>query len=204
MTLLGNLKEEWSKLVIFFTLITKRADIELNEPLRQFLSDIRDAVELGDASAKLDREIYPDTIKAYTKTIHREAHVLYVMSKTYVDMSNDLIMSQLAGLSKLLNAGTPEEKKRLSNILKDNIYKIQENVSIIVKKRREKYKKEVDEQINQLDQMIEKMGGHDPEDLKHIEDGKNLLLNEKNNNDDSSKQDKSKESEDESEEEEKA
>jgi len=201
LTLLGNLKEEWSKLVRFFKLITKQASIELNEPIMQFLNDTRDALELGDIT-KFERQTYSDRLKGYTKTIHREAHILYVMSKTYVDMSNDHIISQLAGLAKLLNAGTPEEKKQLSNTLKDNINKTQQNVLIMVQKRRDKYKQEVNEQINQLDQMIENMGGHDPEDIKYIEKGKNLLLNENNNNDNILKQDKPKESEYEAQEEE--
>ncbi|CAF0905142.1 unnamed protein product, partial [Adineta ricciae] len=176
LTLLGNLKEEWSKLVRFFNIITKHASIELNEPIKQFLNETRDALAYEKLS-KNDRDYYRDNLKGYAKSIHRQAFILHVMAKTYVDMSNEHIITQLAGLAKLINAGTVEEKKRMSHMLKDKIIEIQKKVLVMVKQRREKYNKEVNEQIGKLDKTIENMGGNDPDDQENIKKGKDLLLN---------------------------
>ena len=173
---MGNLKEEWSKLVRFFNIITKQASVELNEPIKQFLNDTREALAYENLS-KNERNYYKDNLKAYAKSIHRQAFILHVMSKTYVDMSNEHIISQLAGLAKLINAGTVEEKKRMSHMLKDKISEIQKKVLAMVKQRREKYNKEVNEQIGKLDKTIENMGGNDPDDEEDINKGKDLLLN---------------------------
>ena len=61
-----------------------------------------------------DRELFMEIISITCQEIERGAHLLYVMSKTYYDISSEYMIDQIAGINGLLFLQTDSE--RLSSL----------------------------------------------------------------------------------------
>lgn len=81
------------------------------------------------------RAYYLDMLKDDVIGIHRESHLLYIISKTYYDVSTENMMDQLASLAKMVVASSDQERNTLKNQLMQDIETVQFKGKINMKKQ---------------------------------------------------------------------
>ncbi|CAF1276891.1 unnamed protein product [Didymodactylos carnosus] len=178
MGLLANIKEQWSNMALFFAGISTRAQIALNGTLVPFLNIARDThstiLEYRDFTRE-ERAFCIEQLKQEAIGILNEASLLYIMSKTYVDVSSQHLMQRLAGLSKLLTAKDDHERNQLNNQLSIDTKLTQQHVTHLAIKRRQAYHDAVIKRQTELTQIIDSLGGSSETDIKVISDGEKIL-----------------------------
>ncbi|CAF3833673.1 unnamed protein product [Rotaria magnacalcarata] len=101
---MNQIKEQWGRLII----------------VQDFIGAIKDAQAsnlLIDAS---DREFFVEILSITCQEIERGAHLLYVMSKTYFDISSEYMINQIATINTLLLLQTNSERSSLLRSLSSN------------------------------------------------------------------------------------
>ncbi|CAF4600665.1 unnamed protein product [Rotaria socialis] len=109
---MSQIKEQWGRLIQFFSKLSIQAD--------NFIGAMKDAQAnnlLIDAS---DREFFVEILSITCQEIERGAHLLYVMSKTYFDISSEYMINQIATINTLLLLQTNSERSSLLRSLSSN------------------------------------------------------------------------------------
>ncbi|CAF1553528.1 unnamed protein product, partial [Adineta ricciae] len=124
---------------------------------------ITQANQAGTESLTLDERLfYVDLLKAQAIEIDSQTQMLYLMSRTYVDMSTNYVMTRLAGLSKMLAARDDNERNQFLAQLKQETQRTQAAVTGLV---------------TELENFLAKLGGPNADDQAAIEAGQKLLEN---------------------------
>ncbi|CAF2512222.1 unnamed protein product [Rotaria sp. Silwood2] len=173
--LLARIREQWGQLVLFFAEIATRAEITLSGTLGPFITQ---AGQAGSESLSLEERLfYVDLLKAQAEEIDSQSQMLYLMSRTYVDMSTNYIMGRLSGLSKMLLAGDDSERNRLITQLTQETQTSQQAIMDLVTQRKTNYQNALRKRRIELQNFIERLGGPDSDDQAAIEAGKAMLEN---------------------------
>ncbi|CAF1393537.1 unnamed protein product [Rotaria magnacalcarata] len=117
---MNQIKEQWGRLVQFFSKLSIQADSTQQIIVQDFIGAIKDAQAsnlLIDAS---DREFFVEILSITCQEIERGAHLLYVMSKTYFDISSEYMINQIATINTLLLLQTNSERSSLLRSLSSN------------------------------------------------------------------------------------
>ncbi|CAF1235197.1 unnamed protein product [Rotaria sordida] len=173
LSLLAKIREQWNQLVLFFAEIAVRAEIALGGTLGPFIDQATQAGAI-DLSQE-ERLFYVDLLKAQAVNIHKVSYDLFIMSRTYVDMSNSFLMKRLAGLSQMLTTNDDNERMRLLNQLSHETTVGQDKIISLVNERKANYTQAVAKRRLELDTFIQGLGGSSQLDLNAINDGKKLL-----------------------------
>ena len=174
--LLARIREQWGHLVLFFAQVATHAEITLSGTLGPFITE---AGQAGTEGLSLDERLFfVDLLKAQAGEIDSQSQMLYLMSRTYVDMSTKYIMTRLAGLSKMLVARDDAERNRLLAELSQETQSTQQGVMNLVTERKTNYQITIRKRRVELENFINKLGGPDADDLAAIEAGKQLLDNQ--------------------------
>jgi hypothetical protein len=138
--LLSQVKSHWDQLVRFFDKLSNRAKVTLEASLKNFVNWMKEAQLMGpnDLTPYI-RSFYLDYLKEDALAIHSEAHLLYIMARSYFDVSNEFLMTQLAGMAKLLTAATPEERMELNKALQVETEKVQLSIRSLTRQRQAEY-----------------------------------------------------------------
>lgn len=171
--LLAKVREQWGKLVLFFAEVATCAEITLSGTLGPFITQ---ATQAGTESLTTDERLfYVDLLKAQAGEIDSQTQKLFLMSRTYVDMSTRYIMNRLAGLSKMLTARDDTERTQYLNELNRESQATQEAVMELIVQRKNTYQVAIQKRRVELEKFVAKLGGTDADDLAAIEAGKALL-----------------------------
>lgn len=174
--LLARIREQWGQLVLFFAEIATRAEITLSGTLGPFITQ---ADQAGTEGLSLEERLfYVDLLKAQAGDIDSQTQMLYLMSRTYVDMSTKYIMTRLAGLSRMLVAQDDAERNRLLMQLTQESQSTQQAVIDLVAERKRSYQTDIRKRREELDTFINKLGGPDADDQAAIAAGQQLLDNQ--------------------------
>jgi hypothetical protein len=138
--LLSSMKSHWDELVRFFDKLSNRAKVTLEASLKNFVNWMKEAQAMGpNELTPYIRSFYMDYLKEDALAIHSEAHLLYIMARSYFDVSNEFLMGQLAGLAKLLTASTPEEQMELNKALEIETEKVQLSIASLTRQHKAEY-----------------------------------------------------------------
>ncbi|CAF2109584.1 unnamed protein product [Rotaria magnacalcarata] len=171
--LLAKVREQWGQLVLFFAEVATRAEITLSGTLGPFITQ---AGQAGSESLTPDERLfYVDLLKAQAGDIDTQTQMLYLMSRTYVDMSTHYIMGRLAGLSKMLLARDDNERNSFLAQLVADTRTNQQAVMDLVVQRKNNYQSAIQKRRIELERFVAKLGGPDADDQAAIEAGKALL-----------------------------
>ncbi|CAF3544682.1 unnamed protein product [Rotaria sp. Silwood1] len=171
--LLSQVREQWNQLVLFFADIAARAEIALSGTLDPF---IEQATQAGNAAlSREERLFYVDLLKTQAINIHKQSYALFIMSRTYVDMSSQYMMQRLAGLSKMLTTSNDEERMRLIQELSNETKDAQDKVVALVNERRTTYTQTIQNRRQELEAFVTSLGGSESGDQKAIDGGKDIL-----------------------------
>ncbi|CAM4857031.1 unnamed protein product [Rotaria socialis] len=117
---MSQIKEQWGRLIQFFSKLSIQADSTQQIIVQDFIGAMKDAQAnnlLIDAS---DREFFVEILSITCQEIERGAHLLYVMSKTYFDISSEYMINQIATINTLLLLQTNSERSSLLRSLSSN------------------------------------------------------------------------------------
>ncbi|CAF2676173.1 unnamed protein product [Rotaria sp. Silwood2] len=171
--LLGTMRQTWANLILFFCTIANQAEIALSGTLGPFVKQ----AELGstDWISFEERKFFLELLKDQSLNIHETSHTLFIMSRTYVDMSNEFLMARLAGLSLMFTATNDDERKALNNQLAFETKAAQKKVKALIEERKMMYSAMVETERTKLKKYLESLGGPSLENQKAIEEATSLL-----------------------------
>ncbi|UJR06909.1 hypothetical protein I4U23_011198 [Adineta vaga] len=169
--LLSQIDEQWKKFVLFFTKMSIYITDMIKGPLKRFLQFAGEGQELDHAL----RLALIDILKEDTFGIHREAYILYVMSKTYYEVSSKHLMGRLAGLSSMLNARSTEERIALVQRLQIQTNETLNQINSLIRERKETFDQEFNKRNTELTTLINELGGPNINAQKTIEEAKRLI-----------------------------
>ncbi|CAF3408733.1 unnamed protein product [Rotaria sp. Silwood1] len=170
--LLGLLRQHWHKLVEFFTNFSAQVTTGFDETLKTFLDTTRVNIDLE--KTEVDRILILELLNGDSINLYHESYTLFLMARTYFDVSKQYLMPRLAGLSLMLTAENDNERQKLLSELERNTLDVQANVTQLVTERKRIYKKIISEKRAALNEQIDNQGA-DGNELTIIREGKLLL-----------------------------
>lgn len=171
LSLLARLREQWNDFVLFFTDMSTRIKNMIQGPLKRFLQISR----AGSGTDSAIRMQLISMLKDDTYGIHREAYILFVMSRTYYDVSSQYLMGRLAGLSKMLGAKSNEDRTTLMISIEKDTNSIIAQVETMIRERKSSFDEELNRKNTELTNLITQLGGLDQKNKVAIEKGKKLI-----------------------------
>ncbi|CAF2084144.1 unnamed protein product [Rotaria magnacalcarata] len=172
--LLGNIRQQWGRLVQFFSEISIRTRIATNETLAPFVNRMKEVASIQDITQS-ERMLYVDLLKEQAVGIHRHTYILYVMAHTYVDISNEFMMDKLSGLATMLTMQTDSEREQALRKLEKDTNTAQAKVEAIANERKRTFEAALMKRKNDLQKYLDNLGGASKEDLNAIKQADDLL-----------------------------
>jgi len=169
--ILAKIREQWGKLVQFFSLVSVRAEVALNQTLAPFVQYAKEAEEqIGQGGlSPEDRKFFLDLLQEQAVDINRVAYFLYTLSSTYVDVSSRFLLNRLAGLAQMLATDNEDQRQKLLEGLRDQANEAQDAIKKISQQRREEYSRLVDARKRELDAIVNNLGGPTDADVKAVQ-----------------------------------
>ena len=171
--LLGTMRQTWAKLVLFFSKIASQAEITLSGVLQPFIE--RTGLASSNEMSIEERNIFIEILTKQSLNIHETSHSLFVMSRTYVDMSKEFLMPRLSGLSLMLAAKNDKERKMLNNQLASETIIAQKKVKALIEERKMMYSSMVETQQAKLKARLDRSGGLSVENQQSIDEASELI-----------------------------
>ncbi|CAF1584554.1 unnamed protein product [Rotaria magnacalcarata] len=150
-----HIQKQWDKMIRFFSKLSIQAEHTQETILFEFI-DVIEATEMisGDLD-DADREFYVTLLLQTADEIDRGAHLLYIMSKTYYDISTKYMMNQIAGISGLLLTQTNEERENQMKQIAQETLSTSAKVSRMALERRQQYEQRNKERQDAYQQFIQ-------------------------------------------------
>ena len=175
--LLGQLREQWFKIVQFFTDFSVQVGTGFKENVVPYLDTLRSGIA-DEETLEVDRKVNLDLLNGETSVnFYREAYFLYSLSRTYFYVSNKYLLPRLGALTNLLAATTDDQRLRLLTQLGDDITTVQDEVQELVEKRREHYERLIRKKQAEINRRIDQAGADGSEE-DDIAKGRNILENQ--------------------------
>ncbi|CAF1131207.1 unnamed protein product [Adineta steineri] len=136
---MNQIKEQWGRLIQFFSKLTIQADSTQQIIVHEFINAIKDAQAHNVLIEPSDRELFVEILSITCQEIERGAHLLYVMSKTYYDISSDYMIGQVLSMDKLLQLQTSSERSAQLRLISSNTTLISTKVMQLAQSRQNEY-----------------------------------------------------------------
>jgi len=169
--ILAKIREQWGKLVQFFSLVSVRAEVALNQTLVPFVQYAKEAEEMvgqGGLDPK-DRQFFLDLLQEQAVDINKVAYFLYTLSSTYFDVSTRFLMNRLAGLAQMLATDNEDQRQQLLSQLRNQANEAQDAIKQMSQQRREEYSRLVNARKQELNDVVSKLGGPTEADKKAVQ-----------------------------------
>jgi len=170
--ILGDVREQWSKLIQFFghlqVLIKNELDIT-----QSFIRKGKQTIK-HPSLLQTDFQLVKELLRKQTIGMHKSTYLVFIISRTYVDVSRKYVVTQVAGLSKFLAAATDEERNRMKNDLYQATQRAQQEITSFVNERRLQYHSVINHRRMELDAFLEQLGGITENDQALLENGKRI------------------------------
>lgn len=171
--LLDKLRQQWHHIVLFFQEMSERVKYMVEHSLRRFLQTA--SVAQGEDIA-LRLQFIRD-LKGDTFSIHSQAYTLYVLSRTYYDVSSKYLMGRLSTLSNMLVSRSETERNEMMQVLKTEAEQSLEQINGLILERKQTFDQELKKRYTELNELIDQLGGPNEED-QHVIDEANQLIND--------------------------
>lgn len=111
----------------------------------------------------IDREFFVEILSITCQEVERGAHLLYVMSKTYYDISSEYMIDQIAAMNILLLLQTDSERTAHLHALSSNTTSTSAKIINLAQERQNEYALRNKERREEYENFLNKM---DEEDLE--------------------------------------
>lgn len=100
---------------------------------------IKDAQAHGVLMEPSDRELFAEILSVTCQEIERGAHLLYVMSKTYYDISSEHMIGQINTINTLMYIGNAADRSAYLKSLASNTTTTSERIKTLAQTRQNEY-----------------------------------------------------------------
>lgn len=170
--LLSTLRKNWHDLVMFFTNFSAQVVTGFQEKLKSFLDTSRTNLDME--TIEVDRTIVLDILNGNSVSLFHESYVLFVLSRTYYDVSRKYLMPRLSGLSLMMAAKDNNERMVLLQQLGKDTELVQNQVKQLINERKQNYKTQVRKKRAEINEQLNNAG--DDENAEEVlEQGKKLI-----------------------------
>ncbi|UJR13153.1 hypothetical protein I4U23_000177, partial [Adineta vaga] len=141
---LKNIKAQWDALTRFFLSLSNQVSLTHGVLVHQFVEVIRNAILTpGEPLDNATLEFFTELLIQPVDIVDRHAHLLYVMAKTYYDISSTYMMKQIAGITGFLAAQTGGERENLLQQIGVSALEVSAKISRLAQERSEEYHQKV-------------------------------------------------------------
>ncbi|XP_067844617.1 putative uncharacterized protein MYH16 isoform X2 [Heptranchias perlo] len=151
---LGRVKEQWGKMVLFFTMMSNLIDSCLNTSLNKF---IQYSEKASVPSSYSHNQFVQDVL--YTQISHATniASLVHMISETYVQVSTHHLMDRVNSLGKLMGLNPTRDKVKFEiehNKFGEDCSEASKAIENLVMKNKEDYEKRVHERIKRINESV--------------------------------------------------
>lgn len=154
---LGDLREQWGKMVKFFQMLSNIIKCCLNTSLNSFVQTSRNRLAQDGSEISL---VMRDVIFEQAFQANQIAYVVNSISSVYVEVSNKHLMDRITSLGKLipLDPATDEQKIRLKQLeLNKGCQEAQEAIRRIAVKKKNEMTEALDKRIERIESEVESL-----------------------------------------------
>ncbi|XP_032882289.1 uncharacterized protein LOC116976506 [Amblyraja radiata] len=165
---LGRVKEQWGKMVLFFTMMSNLIESSLNPSLLKF-TQYSEKIS-GYSPNQLTQDLL------YTQISHATniASLVHMIAETYVQVSTHHLMDRVNSLGKLLGLDPNRDKikfDREHEKFGSDCDEASKAIEVLVQKNKDQYKKRVQARIDALNNSVQaSLSPATPEEIKEIQD----------------------------------
>ncbi|XP_072906498.1 uncharacterized protein [Hemitrygon akajei] len=166
---LGRVKEQWGKMVLFFTMMSNLIECALNPSLHKFIQYSEKS-----SSGYSQNQLIQDML--YTEISHATniASLVHLIAETYVQVSTHHLMDQVNSLGKLMGLDPNRDRIKFEEQHKkfgSDCKAASEAIEDLVKKNKEHYKERVQVRIDRIQNTVMPLlPPATSEEIKEIED----------------------------------
>jgi len=113
--ILGELKEKWSTLTVFFSEMVNLIDVSMNKPMMLFLEYAKSAQEVTQTEAPMDK-LMCDLIYSTAREAVAYGYVVNRMSSGYHDISTKYLMGPVSTLARMMTLDNEENKSEIMKL----------------------------------------------------------------------------------------
>ncbi|CAF1154126.1 unnamed protein product [Adineta ricciae] len=135
-----NLKTQWSEVRQFFESLSLQADSTKEIISSQFVNVIEQALAANAPLQDEDREFFVELVLTAAETIDGNAALLYIMAKTYYDISRLHMLHQISGIGRLLGLNDTNQRRQELRNLQNQTLVTSTKVTNMVQERQLAYK----------------------------------------------------------------
>ncbi|XP_042188651.1 LOW QUALITY PROTEIN: uncharacterized protein LOC103191511 [Callorhinchus milii] len=147
--LLGNVKEQWAKMIGFFQMISNIIDSSLNTSLGQLVTNIEPGHSV---TGYTQNKFVKDMIYNHAFQASNVANLVNMISGTYVEVSRNHLMDRVSSLGKLMSMDPTESNFHLERqMFQKGCDEAKHAIRGIVEKNMNDFKLSVEERINTID-----------------------------------------------------
>ncbi len=107
--------------------------------LENFIGAITDADVIGKPLDPFDKTLFITMLVEAATDIDRDSHLLFLMAKTYTDVSNEYMVNQIAGLAGILTLQSNAERDAYVKEMADKAKATSIEIRNLAIERQEKY-----------------------------------------------------------------
>lgn len=108
--------------------------------ITDFVQAIKEANTADLLLQQSDRELFTEILSYTSQDIERQAHLLFIMSKTYYDISTEYIIGQMITANSVMFLATDAERTRALQSLASNATVISQKITQLAGQRQYEYK----------------------------------------------------------------
>lgn len=166
--ILGELKEKWSTLTVFFSEMVNLIEVSMNKPMKLFLEYAKSAQEVKQTGAPMDK-LMCDLIYSTAREAVAYGYVVNRMSSGYHDISTTYLMGPVSTLARMMTLDNEENKSeilRLQVELNAQSMEAQEAIKRQQKREHENFKKYMEKKMVAIEGAFVEMTSELPETEK--------------------------------------
>ncbi|CAF1198861.1 unnamed protein product [Adineta steineri] len=152
---INEIQTQWERMTRFFSILAMQAEATRETILHEFVDTIKNVTQNNGLLDDADREYFVFLMQDAVEDIEQAAHLLYTMSKTYCDVSNQYMMGQISGISRLAVIQTDSERQTYMAQLAQDTLSTSAKVSRMVLERKQNYEQRNQARQYQLKQFIQ-------------------------------------------------
>ncbi|GCB78813.1 uncharacterized protein [Scyliorhinus torazame] len=168
---LGRVKEQWGKMVLFFTMMSNLIGSCLGKSLNKFIKCSEQALEISSYSHD---KFLQDLLYTQVSQATNIASLVHMISETYVEVSTQHLMGRVNSLGKLMGLDPKRDEVKFKAEHKKfgtDCREASKAIEDLVKKNKEDYQKHTQERIDSINDSVRALlPPATPEEIKALQD----------------------------------
>ncbi|CAF4068347.1 unnamed protein product [Adineta steineri] len=153
----SKIQQQWSQITRNMNILTIRVETIRETVLYELMDTIKNVTSMNSEFGAADRRFFVSKMLDTLIEVEQDAQLLYIMAKTYYDVSSAYIVPQTYNITRLLLLQTDDERHSAMTQLDKTLLFTSAEISQIVFERTQQYqqrKQEIQEEYKQIIQQM--------------------------------------------------